>query len=234
MKHMMTIRKSDERGHANHGWLDSRFSFSFAEYHDPAHMGFRSLRVINDDRIAPGGGFGMHPHRDMEIISYVLEGALEHKDSMGNGSVIRPGDFQYMAAGTGVLHSEFNPSEKDSTHLLQIWIKPDKGGVKPRYGEKHFANKPAGQLHLVASQTGREDSIAINQDAELFLARLNPGDTIEHSLQSKRHAWVHVATGAVELNGTKLNAGDAAAVSNEQKLRLTGAEKSQVLLFDLN
>mgnify|MGYP000897094692 FL=1 len=176
----------------------------------------------------------MHPHRDMEIISYVLEGALEHKDSMGNGSVIRPGDFQYMAAGTGVLHSEFNPSEKDSTHLLQIWIKPDKGGVKPRYGEKHFANKPAGQLHLVASKTGRENSIAINQDAELFLARLNAGDTIEHSLQPKRHAWVHVAEGAVELNGTKLNAGDAVAVSEEAKLQLKAIGKSQVLLFDLN
>jgi redox-sensitive bicupin YhaK (pirin superfamily) len=231
---MMTIRKSEERGHANHGWLDSRFSFSFAEYHDPAHMGFRSLRVINDDRIAPGGGFGMHPHRDMEIISYVLEGALEHKDSMGNGSVIRPGDFQYMAAGTGVLHSEFNPSDQDEAHLLQIWIKPDKGGVKPRYGEKHFAAKPAGQWHLVASKTGREDSIAINQDADLFLARLNAGDAVEHSLAAKRHAWVHVAEGAVELNGTKLNAGDAAAVSEEAKLHLKATGKSQVLLFDLN
>lgn len=231
---MINIRKSEERGHANHGWLDSRFSFSFAEYYDPAHMGFRSLRVINDDRIAPGGGFGMHPHRDMEIISYVLDGALEHKDSMGNGSVIRAGDFQYMAAGSGVRHSEFNPSETDSTHLLQIWIKPDQGGVKPRYGEKHFASKPAGRFHLVASKTGREHSIAINQDAELFLARLNRGDVAEHLLQPKRHAWVHVAEGEVTLNGQKLNAGDAAAVSDECQLKLTGVKNAQVLLFDLN
>jgi hypothetical protein len=231
---MMTIRKSEERGHANHGWLDSRFSFSFAEYHDPEHMGFRSLRVINDDRIAPGGGFGMHPHRDMEIISYVLEGALEHKDSMGNGSVIRPGDFQYMAAGTGVLHSEFNPSEQDETHLLQIWIRPDRGGYKPRYGEKNFAKKPVGKWHLVASHTGRDDSIAINQDADLFLARLNPGDSVAHPLAPQRHAWVQVAEGAVELNGTKLNAGDAAAVTEEPQLKLTATQKSQVLLFDLN
>jgi redox-sensitive bicupin YhaK (pirin superfamily) len=231
---MMLIRKSEDRGHANHGWLDSRFSFSFAEYHDPAHMGFRSLRVINDDRIAPGGGFGMHPHRDMEIISYVLEGALEHKDSLGNGSVIRPGNFQYMAAGTGVMHSEFNPSDRDETHLLQIWIKPDHAGVKPRYAEKHLASKPAGQLYLVASKTGRQDSIAIHQDADLFLARLNPGDTVEHSLQPQRHAWVHVAEGAVELNGAKLNAGDAAAVSAEARLRMTATQDAQVLLFDLN
>lgn len=231
---MIAVRKSEDRGKANHGWLNSHHTFSFANYYDPQHMGFSSLRVINEDRVQPGKGFGTHSHRDMEIISYVLEGALEHKDSMGNGSVIRPGDFQYMAAGTGVLHSEFNPSEKDSTHLLQIWIKPDKGGVKPRYGEKHFAKKPAGQLHLVASKTGREESIAINQDAELFLARLNAGDTVEHSLQPKRHAWVHVAEGEVTLNGQKLNAGDAAAVSEEAKLQLTATGKSQVLLFDLN
>jgi redox-sensitive bicupin YhaK (pirin superfamily) len=231
---MMTLRKSEDRGHANHGWLDSRFTFSFAEYHDPAHMGFRSLRVINDDRIAPSGGFGMHPHRDMEIISYVLEGALEHRDSEGHRSVIRTGDFQYMAAGTGILHAEFNPSQRDETHLLQIWIKPDRGGVKPRYGEKRFASKPAGQLHLVASKSGRGDSIAIHQDAELFLARLNPGDAVEHPLQPRRHAWLHVAEGTVELNGTKLNAGDAAAVSAETKLQVTATGKSQVLLFDLN
>ena len=231
---MMTIRKSEERGHVNHGWLDSHFTFSFAEYHDPRHMGFRSLRVINDDRIAPGGGFGMHPHRDMEIISYVLDGALEHKDSMGNGSVIRPGDFQCMSAGTGVRHSEFNPSEKDGTHLLQIWILPDERGVKPRYGEKALANAPTGKLHLVASKSGRDGSIAIQQDADLHLARLNPKDSVEHVLNPGRHAWVHVATGGIELNGQKLNAGDAAAISDEQKLKLTASEKSQVLLFDMN
>ena len=230
---MMTLRKSEERGQANHGWLDSRFTFSFAEYHDPLHMGFRSLRVINDDRIAPGGGFGMHPHRDMEIISYILAGALEHKDSMGNGRVIRPGDFQYMSAGTGVTHSEFNPSATDATHLLQIWIRPDRPGVTPRYAEKAMAEAATGQLHLITSPTGRDGSIAIHQDVELFLARLRPGDTVAHALGPKRHAWVHVAEGAVELNGTKLEAGDAAALSGEHELKLTGQSDAQVLVFDL-
>ncbi len=231
---MMTIRKSEERGHVNHGWLDSYFTFSFAEYHDPRHMGFRSLRVINDDRIAPGGGFGMHPHRDMEIISYVLDGALEHKDSMGNGSVIRPGDFQYMSAGTGVRHSEFNPSEQEETHLLQIWIVPDQRGVKPRYGEKAMAKAPSGRLHLVASKSGRDGSIAIQQDADLHLARLNPKDSVEHVLNPGRQAWVHVATGEVELNGQVLKAGDAAALSEEARVKLAAKQPSQVLLFDLN
>jgi len=231
---MMTIRKSEERGHANHGWLDSHFTFSFAEYHDPRHMGFRSLRVINDDRIAPGGGFGMHPHRDMEIISYVLEGALEHKDSMGNGSVIRPGDFQYMSAGTGVRHSEFNPSDKEETHLLQIWIMPDQRGAQPRYGEKALANAPTGKVHLVASKSGRDGSIAIHQDAELLLAKLDRGDKVEHSLRPDRQAWVHVATGAVEVNGQVLQAGDAAALSEEAQVKLAATEPAQVLLFDLD
>jgi quercetin 2,3-dioxygenase len=231
---MMTIRKSEERGHANHGWLDSYFSFSFAEYYDPKHMGFRSLRVINDDRIAPGGGFGMHPHRDMEIISYVLGGELEHKDSMGNGRVIKTGEVQYMAAGTGVQHSEFNPSEKNPAHLLQIWIMPDHKRAKPRYEEKSLVKAKTGVLHLVASKTGRDNSIAINQDAELSLARLAPGDAVEHKLRSQRHAWIHVAEGEVELNGLKLNAGDAAAVSEETLLKLKANAKSQVLLFDLN
>ena len=230
----MTIRKSEERGHANHGWLDSHFTFSFAEYHDPRHMGFSSLRVINDDRIAPGGGFGMHPHRDMEIISYVLDGALEHKDSMGNGSVIRKGDFQYMAAGTGVTHSEFNPSEKDETHLLQIWIMPDRKGVKPSYAEKAMANAPTGKLHLVASQTGRDGSIAVHQDAELHLAKLNAGDTVEHALRPKRQGWVHVAEGEVKLNGQALKAGDSAALSDEPQVKLAASGPAQVLLFDLN
>ncbi|HEX5218169.1 MAG TPA: pirin family protein [Verrucomicrobiae bacterium] len=231
---MMTIRRSEERGHVNHGWLDSHFTFSFAEYHDPRYMGFRSLRVINDDRIAPGGGFGMHPHRDMEIISYVLDGALEHQDSMGNGSVIRPGDFQYMSAGTGVRHSEFNPSDKDETHLLQIWILPDERGVKPRYGEKALAKAPTGKLHLVASKSGRDGSIAIQQDADLHLARLNPKDSVEHVLNPGRHAWVHVATGEVDVNGQVLKAGDAAALSEEARVKLAAKQPSQVLLFDLN
>ena len=230
---MITLRKANERGHANHGWLDSWFTFSFADYYDPAHVGFRTLRVINDDRIAAGGGFGAHPHRDMEIISYVLSGALEHKDSMGNGSVIHAGDFQYMSAGSGVTHSEFNPSAEE-THLLQIWIRPDEKSGAPRYAERKMADAETGKLHLIASKTGRENSIAIHQDADLFLAKLNPGDRLAHALRPQRHAWLHVAEGEVELNGMSLNAGDAAAVSEEGKLILTAKTKSQVLLFDLN
>ncbi|KAB2653831.1 MAG: pirin family protein [Verrucomicrobia bacterium] len=231
---MMTIRKSEERGHADHGWLNARHSFSFADYYDPAHMGFRSLRVINDDIVAPGGGFGTHPHRDMEIITYILSGSLEHKDSMGNGRVISTGEVQYMAAGSGVQHSEFNPSNKESVHLLQIWIKPDHVAAKPRYEEKSFVKAESGVWHLVASKTGRDKSIAINQEADLLLAKLNPKDTVEHPLQTGRHAWVHVALGEVTLNGKKLNAGDAAAVSEENELKLTANMNSQVLLFDLN
>ena len=230
---MMTIRKSEERGHADHGWLNARHSFSFADYYDPAHMGYRSLRVINDDTVAPGGGFGTHPHRDMEIITYILSGSLEHKDSMGNGRVIGTGEVQYMAAGSGVQHSEFNPSEKESVHLLQIWINPDRMATKPRYEEKSLARAKTGVFHLVASKTGRDKSIAINQEADLLLAKLNVGDTVEHSLEPKRHAWVHVAEGEVILNGHKLNAGDAVAVSEETQLKFTATEKSQVLLFDL-
>ena len=231
---MMTIRRSEDRGHANHGWLDSYFSFSFAEYHDPRHMGFRSLRVINDDRIAPGGGFGMHPHRDMEIISYVLGGELEHKDSMGNGRVIRTGDFQYMAAGTGVPHSEFNPSAAKETHLLQIWIVPERKGVAPRYAEKAMAKATSGKLHLIASQAGRTDSIAVHQDVDLWLAKLRAGESVTHSLRPQRYAWVHVAEGQVELNSQRLNAGDAAAVGEAGSLNVLGKAGSQVLLFDLN
>jgi redox-sensitive bicupin YhaK (pirin superfamily) len=231
---MMNIRRANERGHADHGWLNAWHSFSFAGYYDPAHMGFRSLRVINDDTVAPGAGFGTHPHQDMEIITYILSGALEHKDSLGNGRVIRPGEVQYMAAGTGVQHSEFNPSEKDAVHLLQIWIQPDRKGVKPRYAEKSFAKAKTGVLHLVASKAGRDDSIAINQDADVLLAKLQSGESVAHSLRARRHAWVHVAEGAVELNGERLNAGDAAAVSEETILKLTARTPAQVLLFDLN
>jgi redox-sensitive bicupin YhaK (pirin superfamily) len=231
---MMTLRKANERGHANHGWLDSHFTFSFADYHDPKHMGFRSLRVINDDIIHGGGGFGMHPHRDMEIITVVLSGALEHKDSMGNGSIIRPGQVQYMAAGTGVLHSEFNPSPSEPTHLLQIWILPDKKGAKPNYAEKSFAKAPTGKLNLIVSKAGRDGSIPINQDADLFVGKFNGGENVTHQLKPGRHAWLHVAEGELTVNGQKLSAGDAMALSDESELKLAAAKPAQVLLFDLN
>jgi hypothetical protein len=231
---MMIIRKSNERGHASHGWLDSYFTFSFADYHDPQWLGFRSLRVINDDLILPGMGFGTHPHRDMEIISYVLSGALQHRDSMGNGRVIRAGEFQYMAAGTGVEHSEFNPSQTEATRLLQIWIKPDVKGVKPRYAEKNLATAPTGKLYLVASKTGRDGSMEIHQDADLLLGKLEVGDVVKHSLAAGRHAWVHVAEGEVTINGTKLSGGDAVGVSEETALNISASQPSQVLVFDLN
>jgi redox-sensitive bicupin YhaK (pirin superfamily) len=231
---MMTIRKANERGHADHGWLNSYHTFSFANYHDPSWMGFCNLRVINDDTVAPGAGFGEHPHRDMEIISYVLDGALEHRDSMGNGRVIKPGEFQYMAAGTGVEHSEFNPSRTEPGHFLQIWILPDRKGAKPRYAERALAEAKPGGFHLVASKSGREESIALNQDADLYLARLQRGEAATHGLRPGRHAWVHVAEGQVRLNGETLKAGDGAAVSDERRLELIAARNSQVLLFDLN
>jgi redox-sensitive bicupin YhaK (pirin superfamily) len=231
---MITIRKAGERGHANHGWLDTHFTFSFADYYDPQHMGFRALRVINDDTIAGGGGFGEHPHRDMEIITCVLSGALEHKDSMGNGRIIRPGEFQYMAAGTGVTHSEFNPSPTEPVHLLQIWIVPDHKGAKPTYAEKSFAKAAPGKLHLAASKSGRESSISINQDVEVFVGKLGTGDKISHALKPGRHAWVHVAEGGIELNGLTLAAGDGVALSEESVIKLTGKSPAQVLLFDLN
>jgi redox-sensitive bicupin YhaK (pirin superfamily) len=231
---MMNIRKANERGHANHGWLDSYHTFSFADYYDPQWMGFRSLRVINDDLVLPGNGFGAHPHRDMEIITYVLSGALEHKDSMGNGSVIRPGNIQYMSAGSGVQHSEFNPSKDEAVRLLQIWIMPDVKGAKPRYAEKSLSDKPTGQLHLMVSKAGRDGSIAIRQDADLWLAKLEAGQSVSHSLAKGRNAWVHVAEGEVVLNGKTLSGGDAAAVSEEAKLQLSANKPSQVLLFDLN
>src|ERR1044071_91018 len=231
---MMNIRRANERGHAEHGWLDSYHTFSFANYYDPQWMGFRTLRVINDDLVMPGMGFGTHPHRDMEIITYILSGALEHKDSMGNGRVIRPGEVQYMAAGTGVRHSEFNPSKEEAVHLLQIWIQPDRKGVTPRYAEKSLADAPAGKLHLVTSKTGRDGSIAIHQDADLWLAKLKPGNSVTHKLASGRNVWLHVAEGEVSLNGKKLEGGDAAAVSEESSLDLKAAKPSQVLLFDLN
>jgi redox-sensitive bicupin YhaK (pirin superfamily) len=231
---MMNIRKSNERGHANHGWLETYHTFSFADYYDPGWMGFRSLRVINDDLVMPGMGFGTHPHKDMEIITYILGGSLEHKDSMGNGRIIRTGEVQYMAAGTGVRHSEFNPSKDEAVHLLQIWIQPDALGVKPRYAEKSMANAESGKLNLVASKTGRDGSIAIHQDADLWLARLEPGQRAAHPFAAGRNGWLHVAEGEVTVNGKPLSAGDAAGLSKETSLEVVSTMPSQVLLFDLN
>jgi redox-sensitive bicupin YhaK (pirin superfamily) len=229
---MMLIRKANERGHANHGWLDSWHTFSFADYHDRQWMGYRDLRVINDDLVMPGQGFGTHPHRDMEIITYVLSGSLAHKDSLGNGRVIRAGEFQYMAAGTGVQHSEFNPAKDEAVHLLQIWIMPDRKGLKPAYAEKSATT--TNHWQLIASKTGRDNSMSINQDADLWLARLAPNQTVEHALATGRHAWLQVAEGEISLNGQPLVAGDAVAVDEATDLNLLPVKPSQVLLFDLN
>jgi len=232
---MIRFRKSTERGHARHGWLESYHTFSFAGYHDPRHMGFRDLRVINEDRVQPQRGFGTHSHRDMEIVSYVLEGALEHKDSLGIGSVIRPGDVQRMSAGTGVSHSEFNPSATELVHFLQIWILPAREGLEPSYEQKHFASaERRGALRLVLSKNGRLGSLRIHQDVDLFATQLGAGDAVEHALRPSRHAWVQLARGRCELNGIPLEVGDGAAVSEETTLRLTGAKDAEVLLFDLS
>jgi len=231
---VMIIRKSTERGHTSQGWLDSYHSFSFADYHDARWMGFRSLRVLNDDLVLPGRGFGAHPHRDMEIITYLLSGRIQHKDSIGSERVLTAGDFQYMAAGRGVTRSESNPSKTEAAHALQIWIQPDTKGVKPRYAEKSCKTVATGMLHLVTSKTGRDHSIAIHQDADLWLAKLLARQKVSHSLAGNRHAWVHVAEGEIILNGTTLSVGDAAAVDGETQLQLSANKPSQVLLFDLN
>ena len=231
---MIDIRKSAERGHANHGWLDTHFTFSFADYFDPEHVQFRTLRVMNDDRVAGGGGFPTHPHRDMEIVTYVLEGALEHRDSMGNGSVIKPGDVQYMSAGTGVRHSEFNASETEPVHLYQIWMLPDKNGYKPAYDQKNFSEaEKRGKLCLLASPDGRDGTVKIRQDNELYATVLGEGEVVKHELKPKRHAYVQVARGSVKLNGSKLEEGDGAAISDEKAVELIGVSKAEVLLFDL-
>jgi redox-sensitive bicupin YhaK (pirin superfamily) len=231
---MITIRKSEERGHFNHGWLDTFHTFSFDQYYDPRFMGFRSLRVINEDRVDPGRGFPTHGHRDMEIITYVLEGGLAHRDSMGNGSVIRPGEVQKMSAGTGVRHSEANPSANESVHLLQIWILPEEKDIKPAYEQKKFEDEEKrGRLRLVGSPNGEDGSVTIRQDARLYATLLGPGETVTHELAADRHAWVQVARGLVELNGQTLKQGDGAAVSNESRLTLVGTELAEVLLFDL-
>jgi len=231
---MVEIRRSQERGHAQHGWLDSFHSFSFADYHDPKHMGFGSLRVINEDRVQPGQGFGTHGHRDMEIISYVLEGGLAHRDSMGNGSVIRPGDVQRMSAGTGVHHSEFNASENDPVHFLQIWIEPSIRGVRPSYEEKRFdADSKRGQLRLIASPDGRDGSVTIHQDANLYAAVLDGDAPLEFAQREGRRTYVHVIRGEVEVHGERLAAGDAIKLAAEPRVRLADGKKAEVLLFDL-
>jgi len=231
---MMIKRPAAERGHAQHGWLDSHHTFSFADYYDPSHMGFQGLRVINDDRVAPGQGFGTHPHRDMEILSYVLEGALEHKDSMGTGSIIRPGDVQRMSAGSGVRHSEFNASKSEAVHFLQIWIMPSKNGITPSYEQKAFpSSEKQGRLRVVASPDGRDGSVTIHADAVVRAGVFDKGESSELALAPGRHAWVHVSTGNVRVNGLDLHEGDGAAVSLETVLRVEGIDHGEVLVFEL-
>ena len=231
---MMKVRKANERGHAEHGWLDSYHTFSFADYYDPAHMGFRALRVINEDRVTPGQGFGKHSHRDMEIISYVLEGALEHKDSMGTGAVIRPGDVQRMSAGTGVTHSEFNASRTEGVHFLQIWLMPDQRNIAPSYEQKTFTREDkAGRLRLVASPDGRDGSVTIHTDATLWAGVFDAGGTAEKVIAPGRHAWAHVVRGKVRINGNELAAGDALAMSGEPLIRIEGLDAAELLVFDL-
>jgi redox-sensitive bicupin YhaK (pirin superfamily) len=230
---MLTIRPAAERGHAHIDWLDSHHSFSFGEYYDPKHMGFRSLRVINDDVIAPGGGFGTHPHRDMEIVTWVLDGALEHRDSLGTGSVIRPGEVQRMSAGTGIRHSEFNASTSTPVHLLQIWLLPERAGLPPSYEQKSIPLDDGAGLHLIASPDGRAGSVTIHQAADVWAGRLASGAEATHALAAGRHAWVQVARGDVHLNGQALHAGDGAALSNETTIALRADSDSEVLVFDL-
>lgn len=236
---MMTIRPANERGRASFGWLDSRHSFSFGHYHDPEHMGFGPLRVINEDRVTPGQGFGRHGHSDMEIISYVLDGALEHKDSIGTGSIIRPGDVQRMSAGTGVEHSEYNASATDPVHFLQIWIVPEKTGLEPGYEQKSFADgDKRGRLRLVGSRDGRDGSVTIHQDVDLYAALLADGEAVSHELAPGRRGWLQVARGAVELNGQPLGAGDGVAVAAESAapygLEIAGGNEAEILLFDMS
>jgi len=231
---MIAIRKSEERGHFDLGWLDTYHTFSFADYYDPRFMGFRDLRVINEDRVHQGRGFPTHSHRDMEIITYLLEGSLEHKDSMGNGSVIRPGEVQRMTAGTGVAHSERNSSGSDPVHLLQIWILPDRGGLEPSYEQKMYGEEEKrGRLLLIASEDGRDRSVTVHQDVNLYAALLDSGQEIVHQFQPGRYAWLQVARGAVIANGKQLNQGDGAAISEEHSLKITGGAASEILLFDL-
>jgi len=231
---MIRLRRAGERGRTRLGWLDSFHTFSFGDYYDPDQMGFQDLRVINDDRVLPSEGFGRHPHRDMEIISYFLEGGLSHRDNLGTGSVIRPGEFQIMSAGTGIFHSEFNASDSETVHFLQIWVLPEKPGLAPRYDQKSFPEKERrGRLRLVVSPDAREGSLKIFQDVSLYAASLGEGEEATHRLATGRHAWVQVARGSASLNGNALLEGDGAAVSQESSLTLRGADDAEVLLFDL-
>jgi len=231
---MIQIRRAAERGHFNHGWLDTAHTFSFGDYYDPAHMGFRSLRVINDDRVQPGQGFGMHGHRDMEIVTYVLDGALAHKDSMGNGSIIRAGDLQRMTAGTGVRHSEFNPSDTEWVHLYQIWLLPQRKGLEPSYEQMAVGEEDKrGRFRLVASPDGVDGSLTIHQDARLYLASLSPGDGVAHEIEPGRAAWLQVLRGSMNVLGHDLAAGDGVAVTEESAVSVQAAVPSEVLLFDL-
>jgi redox-sensitive bicupin YhaK (pirin superfamily) len=231
---MILIRRSNERGHANHGWLDTYHTFSFADYHDPRHMHFRALRVMNEDRVEPGQGFGTHPHRDMEIVTYVLSGALEHRDSMGNGEILRPGEFQRMSAGTGITHSEFNPSPDEPVHLYQIWLFPERKGIEPSYEQKQFADAELhNRLRVVASPDAADGSLLIHQDARIFIARIDGAVRLRHELADGRHAWLQVLRGSVALNGEDLGTSDGAAISEERVLEIQAMEDAEVMLFDL-
>jgi redox-sensitive bicupin YhaK (pirin superfamily) len=231
---MIQIRKADERGRSRLSWLESYHTFSFGQYYDPQHQGFRTLRVINEDRVQPGQGFGTHSHRDMEIISYVLDGALEHRDSLGNGSVIRPGDVQLMRAGTGVTHSEYNPSSEDLVHFLQIWIFPDEQGLAPAYEQRYFpVEARRNGLRLIVSPDGRDGSLRMHQDAELYATVLENGQSVTHELAEGRHAWVQVVRGRIRLNGLPLQDGDGAALSDERQVEITADSEAELLIFDL-
>jgi redox-sensitive bicupin YhaK (pirin superfamily) len=231
---VIRVRRAGERGHTRLGWLDSWHTFSFGDYRDPSHMGFRALRVINEDRVAPGQGFGTHGHRDMEIVTYVLEGVLAHRDSLGTSSQIRPGEVQRMSAGTGVTHSEYDGSREEPVHFLQIWILPEHEGLEPGYEQRAFPRaERSGRLRLVASRDGREGSVVIHQDAEMRVADLSPGEKLVYELRPGRHAWLHVARGSLSLSGEALAAGDGAAVSQETRLELAGESAAEILLFDL-
>lgn len=231
---MITLRASNERGHANHGWLDSYHTFSFANYYDPNHMGFRALRVINEDRVQPGRGFGTHGHRDMEILTYVLEGALEHKDSLGTGAIIKPGEVQRMSAGTGIMHSEFNSSQTEPVHLLQIWILPSQEKLQPSYEQRAFPlEQRLGKLQLIAAKDGREGAVTIHQDVDLYSAILQAGDRVFHQLQPNRYGWLQVARGKVQLNGNALKAGDGVAVTEAESIQISTDTDAEILLFDL-